>query len=136
MEEDSVDKLSQTYISIRTEREALKDEFNKQDKVFTDKLGDIENRLLEIMNKSNTNSMSTNTTTVLRRVAKRYNPSNWDTVYDLIYKHKAFGLLHKRINDINMQDFLNEHQDEYPAGLNVDSRYAVTVKRKPSSTLE
>jgi hypothetical protein len=29
-----------------------------------------------------------------------------------------------------MKDFLEEHPDEYPAGMNVDSKYAVTVRRK------
>jgi hypothetical protein len=32
-----------------------------------------------------------------------------------------------------MKQFLEEHPDEYPAGLNVDSRYAVTVRRKTST---
>jgi hypothetical protein len=32
-----------------------------------------------------------------------------------------------------MKDFLEQHPDEYPAGLNVDSRYAVTVRRKSST---
>jgi hypothetical protein len=81
----------------------------------------------------NTTSMSTARTIIIKRVMKRYNPTNWEAVYRLVDKHKAFGLLHKRIHDTNMKDFLEEHPDEYPEGLNVDSRYAVTVKRKPSA---
>jgi hypothetical protein len=69
----------------------------------------------------------------MRRVTQRYNPTNWDAVYKLIERHSAYGLLHKRIHDGNMKDFLDQHPDEYPAGLNVDSRYAVTVRRKSST---
>jgi hypothetical protein len=130
---ESVDELSTEYIRIRTEREALKEKFDDEDKVFTDQLAEIEHKLIQIMLADNTTSMSTEKTIVIKRVMKRYNPTNWEAVYRLVDKYKAYGVLHKRIHDTNMKDFLDEHPDEYPEGLNVDSRYAVTVKRKPSA---
>ena len=130
---ETVDDLSTEYIRIRTEREALKEKFEGVDKVFADQLAEIEHKLVQIMLADNTTSMSTARTIIIKRVMKRYNPTNWEAVYRLVDKHKAFGLLHKRIHDTNMKDFLDEHPDEYPEGLNVDSRYAVTVKRKPAS---
>lgn len=130
---ESVDELSTEYIRIRTEREAHKEKFESVDKVFEEQLAQIESKLIQIMLADNTTSMSTEKTIIIKRVMKRYNPTNWEAVYRLVDKHKAFGLLHKRIHDTNMKDFLEEHPDEYPEGLNVDSRYAVTVKRKPSA---
>ena len=129
----SVEDLSTEYIKIRTEREVLKEKFENEDKVFTDQLAEIENKLVQIMLADNTTSMSTKKTIIIKRVMKRYNPTNWEAVYRLVDKYKAYGVLHKRIHDTNMRDFLEEHPDEYPEGLNVDSRYAVTVKRKPSA---
>ena len=116
----------------RNEREAKREVFEEQDKVYSDQLAEIENKLIEIMLAENTTSMSTEKYTVIKRVTKRYNPTNWDSVYRLVDKYKAYGVLHKRIHDTNMRDFLEQHPEEYPEGLNVDSRYAVTVKRKPS----
>ncbi len=130
---ESVDDLSTEYIKIRTEREVLKEKFDDADKIFEQQLAEIEHKLIQIMLADNTTSMSTEKTVVIKRVLKRYNPTNWEAVYRLVDKYKAYGLLHKRIHDTNMKDFLEEHPDEYPEGLNVDSRYAVTVKRKPSS---
>lgn len=130
---ETVDDLSTEYIRIRTEREVLKEKFDGEDKVFAEQLAEIEHKLVQIMLADNTTSMSTARTIIIKRVMKRYNPTNWEAVYRLVDKHKAFGLLHKRIHDTNMKDFLDEHPDEYPEGLNVDSRYAVTVKRKPAS---
>ena len=130
---ESVDDLSAEYIRVRTERELLKEKFEDADKVFADQLAEIEYKLIQIMNKAETSSMSTDRAIIIKRVSSRYNPTNWEAVYRLIDKYKAYGVLHKRIHDTNMKDFLEEHPDEYPEGLNVDSRYAVTVKRKPSS---
>jgi hypothetical protein len=132
MEDASVDVLSSEYIKIRLEREQLREEYESQDRGLEEKMKDIENKLLDIMNTTSTDSMSTATATIIRRVSKRYNPSDWDAVYRLVDKYKAYGLLHKRIHDTNMSQFLEEHPDDYPEGLNVDSRYAVTVKRKSS----
>jgi hypothetical protein len=129
---ESVDDLSAEYIRVRTERELLKEKFEDADKVFADQLGELEYKLIQIMNKAETSSMSTDRAIIIKRVSKRYNPTNWEAVYRLVDKYKAYGVLHKRIHDTNMKDFLDEHPDEYPEGLNVDSRYAVTVKRKPT----
>ena len=129
---ETVADLSNRYVDIRTEREAKREVFEGEDKVYSDQLAEIESKLIDIMLAENTTSMSTEKYTVIKRVTKRYNPTNWDAVYRLVDKYKAYGVLHKRVHDTNMKDFLEQHPDEYPEGLNVDSRYAVTVKRKPS----
>jgi hypothetical protein len=133
MENQSMDKLSASYILLRTEREQLKMVYEADDAVLNEAMTEIENQMLDVMNSTNATSISTDNATVIRTVRKRYNPSNWEAVYQMISKHEAFGLLEKRIHNGNMKDFLEQHPDEYPAGLNVDSRYAVTVRRKSST---
>jgi len=133
MENQSMDKLSASYILLRTEREQLKMVYEADDAVLNEAMTEIENQMLDVMNSTNATSISTDNATVIRTVRKRYNPSNWEAVYKMIAKHEAFGLLEKRIHNGNMKDFLEQHPDEYPAGLNVDSRYAVTVRRKSST---
>lgn len=130
MDERSVDDLSSEYIQIRAARERAQKDWEAKDKDFEEKLTALESQLLDILNRTNTDSMSTAGAVVMRRVSKSYSTTNWDALYDLIARHKAFAVLHKRIHSTNMRQFLEEHPDEYPAGLNVDSRYAVTVRRK------
>jgi len=133
MEDQSMDKLSASYILLRAEREQLKLVYEADDAVLNQAMTEIENQMLDVMNSTNATSISTDNATVIRTVRKRYNPSNWEAVYKMIAKHEAFGLLEKRIHNGNMKDFLEQHPDEYPAGLNVDSRYAVVVRRKSST---
>lgn len=125
-----LEQLSQQYLVLRRDRDILKERFVEQDSVLEKQMAELESQMIDELNATNATSINTKSATILRRVTKRYNPTNWDSVYALIEKHKAFGLLHKRIHDGNMATFLEEHPDEYPAGLNLDSRYAVTVKRK------
>ena len=129
-DEKSVDELSAEYMRLRTQREQLKADFTTEDQKLESEMGDIEQKLLEKMLASDLSSMSTSNAIILRRVDRRYSTTNWDEIYRLVDKHKAFGLLHKRIHDTNMRQFLEENPEEYPEHLNVSSRYAVTVKRK------
>jgi len=129
-DEISVDELSAEYMRIRREREELKTKFSEEDGKLESRMGDIEQALLEKMMSADLSSMSTSNAIVIRRIERRYSTSNWDEIYRLIDKHKAYGLLHKRIHDTNMREFLEENPDEYPENLNVSSRHAVTVKRK------
>ena len=127
---NDMDELSVQYIKLRQQREVLAQQFKDADAVIEKDMAEIETQLLDTLNASNSNSMSTNSAVIIRTVRKRYMPSNWPAVYELIKKHDAYGLLEKRVHNGNMKDFLEEHPDEYPAGMNVDSRYAVTVRRK------
>ena len=133
MEEDSVDKLSVEYIKLRTEREQLKQEWSAKDSVFDEQMTAIENSLVDTLTKTGASSMTTSNATIIKRVVSNYSPSNWEAIYQMVDRHKAYGLFFKRLNNANMKQFLDEHPDEYPAGLNVDSRYTVTVKRKSST---
>jgi len=130
MDDKAMDELSAEYIKIRTEREHFKRSYEEKDAKFEEDMAVIESKMLDVMNSANASSISTANAVIMRKVNSRYNPTNWDAVYEMIARHKAFGLLHKRVHDTNMRQFLEEHPDEYPAGLNVDRSYQVVVRRK------
>ena len=129
----SIDKLSEDYIAIRTEREILSKKHKDEDAVLEGKLKALDSQQLEAMRLAESSSISTGCATVIRRVSKRYSTTNWPAIYQLIKEHDAFGLLTQRISNANMQQFLEENPELYPEGLNVDSRYAVTVRRKSNA---
>ena len=130
MADNSMDDLSAKYIELRTKREQHKQIFEAEDAKFEERMVELESKMLEIMNSADASSISTSNAVVMRKITSRYNPTNWDAVYEMIARHKAFGVLHKRVHDTNMRQFLEEHPDEYPAGLNVDRSYQVVVRRK------
>ena len=39
-------------------------------------------------------------------------------------------LLEKRIHQSNMKEFMEQHPELHPPGLNVDSEYEITIRRK------
>lgn len=125
-----VDKLVKVYVKIRDKRADLKSEFEKKDEELKEALRAIENELLEVCKDTGAESLRTDYGTVTRRISKRYHTADWQSMYEFIKDNNALELLEKRIAQSNMSQFLQENPDKLPPGLNVDSRYAVTVRRK------
>jgi hypothetical protein len=127
------DKLVKTYIKIRDARKELADKYEQEDTRLKDALESIENELLDACKLIGADSIRTPYGTLTRSVKKRYWTNDWYSFHEFIKEneeHGAMNLLEKRIAQTNMSTFLEENPDLHPPGLNVDSRYAVVVRRK------
>lgn len=133
MEEDiPADKLVAVYRRIRAAIEEREDEHQKEISVLKEKLEMVSDKLLKICNDQNLDSLRTAQGTVTRRVKSRYWTTDWSSMYDFIKNNDAPFLLEQRIHNGNMKQFLEENPDQHPAGLQIDSKYAITV-RKPTN---
>jgi len=74
---NDMDELSVQYIKLRQKRQTLDQQFQEADSVLEKEMMEIETQLLDTLNASNSNSMSTNSAVIIRTVRKRYMPSNW-----------------------------------------------------------
>lgn len=126
MEDLSPDKLAAVYLKLRNAVSEKEDEVKKlkeQQAVITEKM-------LELCSSLNTNSLNTPKGTITRSVRSNYWTSDWDAMYTFIETNNAPFLLEKRIHTKNMKDFLVDHPDAHPAGLQSTSKYTISV-RKP-----
>ena len=126
----SVEKLVATYIKIRDARDEVKREMEEKVATMQADLDAINQTLLEHFKEQGIDSARTPFGTAYRTIKSRYWTNDWDAMRHFIAEHDAFELLEKRIHQTNMKQFLEENPDLHPAGLNVDSEYSVTVRRK------
>jgi uncharacterized protein (DUF2164 family) len=126
----SVEKLVATYIKIRDTRDEVKREMEEKVATLQADLDSINQTLLEHFKEQGIDSARTPFGTAYRTIKSRYWTNDWDAMRHFIAEHDAFELLEKRIHQTNMKQFLEENPDLHPAGLNVDSEYSVTVRRK------
>ena len=124
--------LTEIYIKIRDARAELKSKFDQEDLGLKEQMGLLETSMLDACKDMNADSVRTPHGTIIRSVKSRYWTNDWDSMYDFIEEHGAFGLLEKRLHQTNMKDFLAENPDVLPMGLNVDSEYTVVVRRSKS----
>jgi hypothetical protein len=124
-----VDKLVSTFVKIRDKRSALKQKYEADDAELKNALDALKHELLSTCKAVGAESIKTKFGTAIRSVKSRYWTGDWDSMYTFISEHNAFGLLEKRVHQTNMKQFLDEHPDLKPAGLNIDHEYDITVRR-------
>lgn len=122
----TAERLAKVYIKIREKRRELA----KQDEELKEQLDIIANELLEICKEQGASTIRTQYGTVSRRVNKNYWTSDWDSFYKFIKEHNAFSLMHQRINNTNMSQFLEENPDALPPGLNSDVSQTVVITKR------
>jgi len=128
--EATADQLVKVYVKIRDKRSELAQEYDKKDAELKEQLEMIERELLEMCKLVGADSLRTEHGTVSRKVHKKFWTSDWHSFHNFVREHNALDLFERRISQLNMQQFLEENPDLMPAGLNVDSKYTVSIRRK------
>jgi hypothetical protein len=132
LEDVPADKLVSVYRKIRAAIDEKEAEHKEVIKDLKGHLDLVSNRILQICNEQNLDSLRTPEGTVTRRTVTRYWTNDWDSMYRFIKEQDAPFLLEQRIHNGNMRQFLEDNPDTLPMGLNADTKYAITV-RKPTS---
>lgn len=128
----TIDELVGIYLKIRTAIEAKEEQHKAELQELKDQFDVVGNKLLEICNEQNMDSIRTPVGTISRRVSSRYWTSDWDSMYQFIKNNDAPFLLEQRIHNSNMRQFLDDNPDRFPAGLQNERKYTVQV-RKPTA---
>ena len=122
-------KLVETYIKIRDAKAIKTKELEEEIAKLDEQLGTLEQALLEICKATGQDGGKTQFGSFTRSVKTRYWTSDWDSMYRFIKTHDLPQLLERRIHQGNFKEFMEANPGTLPEGLNVDSRYAITVRR-------
>lgn len=125
----TAEELVSAYVNIRDQKRTLDQEYKAKIGELDSMLSEVETALLDICKGVGADSIKTSYGTVMRGIKSVYTTSNWEELYKVIHEHKAFELLARHIHQGHMKQFLEENPDVHPAGLNVDNKYTITVRK-------
>jgi hypothetical protein len=129
----NLEELVKAYLTIRTERETLKSQYELNDKALLDDMAFLEKEMLVICNETNASSIRTESGTVIRKLNERFTTNDWDNFKKFVMENDAVDLLERRIHQGNFKQFMAENeQDGLPPGVNVMREFGIVV-RKPSN---
>lgn len=124
------EKLVKAYIKMRDARSALKDKYEEEDNKIKEQMQTVEGVLLEVCKKAGADSVNLKGAgTIIRSVKTQYWTSDWEAMHQFVKEHDALELLERRISQGAMKEFLKSNPDLMPKGMNVDSKYTITVRR-------
>ena len=126
----SVEKLVKVYIKMRDKHVEMSREYQEQEKLLKDKMAKIKGALLDHCKEHNVDSVRTGEGLFFRTVKQNYWTSDWESMGKFVVEHNAPELLEKRLHQGNIKQFLEENPTLLPPGINVDSEYSVTIRRK------
>jgi len=122
-------QLVNVYIKIRDAKETRKKQMDAEIADLDAQLAAVEQELLEICKTTGQDGGKTQFGSFTRAVKTRYWTSDWDSMYKFIREHDAPDLLERRIAQGNFAQFVQENPDKMPAGVNIESKYSITVRR-------
>jgi len=122
-------KLVQVYVKIRDARDLLVREHEAKLADLNKQLEAVEQELLEICKATGQDGGKTAYGSFSKTVKTRYWTNDWDSMYSFIKENDVPQILERRIHQGNFKEFLEANPDKLPVGLNVDSKYSITVRR-------
>jgi len=127
-------KLVNAYIKIRNKKSEIKAAFDEKYDALTADQDKIKNALLDYCREAGLDGFKTEFGTVSRRAKTRYWTSDWESMGKFVIEHNLPEFYQKALNQSNVAQFLEEHPDVTPPGLNVDSEYTITVTKPRRKT--
>ena len=125
-----IEKIVATYIKMRDTKDALYKEYTAKASEIEEQMASLKHKLIEISKETGVTSFSTPYGVAYRTVKNRYWTNDWESFYSFMREHGTMELLEKRIHQTNMKEFLENKPDVHPPGLNIDSEYEITIRRK------
>lgn len=124
------EKLVKAYIKMRDARSALTAEYEAKDEEIKKQMQVVEQHLLDVCKKAGADSVKIHGVgTIIRGVKTQYWTSDWEAMHNFIKENDAVELLERRIAQKAMGEFLQANPDKMPKGMNVESKYTITVRR-------
>ena len=126
----SVDKLVNEYTKIRDKRSELTSKYKEEEGKLREQQDRVKLALLEYCKEHEVDSVRTASGLFYRTVKQRYWTSDWESMHKFIMDNEVPEFFEKRLNQTHVRQFIEENPDLVPAGLNVDSEYAISVRKK------
>ena len=125
-----LDRLVSVFIKIRDKKNQIAAKAREEEQALNEKLKVIEGALLDHCKDNSIESVRTESGTFYRSLRQKYWTSDWESMNKFILENEVPELLEKRIHQGNIKQVLEDHPALLPAGLNCESEYTVTVRRK------
>ena len=123
------DKLVRVYIKMRDAKAKLTKEYDEAVLKIEEQMDVVQSELLKICKVTGQDGGKTEFGSFTRSVRTRYDTTDWTAMHAFIKEHDALDLMERRVSQTNMKNFLTENPNLIPEGLNVFSKYAITVRR-------
>lgn len=117
------------YIELRDRKAEMKAEFDAQVAAVQEKMDKLEAKLLEVFQKTGTDSIKTPFGTAYTTVRTSVTAADREAFMSFIKAHEAWELLEVRPSKSGVEQFRAANDNELPPGINVREERVVNIRR-------
>lgn len=125
-----VEKLTSIYLKIKAKRAEIAAAFNAEDSALEAQLDTVKRALLDYCKEQGVDSVRTAAGLFYRTTKTRYWTNDWESMNKFIMEHGVPEFYEKRLNQSVVKQYIEDNPDLLPPGLNTDSEYVITVRKK------
>jgi hypothetical protein len=125
-----VEKLVRVYLKMRNAKNEIAAEYDKKLEEIDAQIEQVKRALLDYCKEQNLESVRTESGLFYRTIKRRYWTNNWEAMGQFVLEHKIPEVYEKRLHQGNIQAWIEQNPDKLPPGLNIDSEYQITVRKK------
>lgn len=125
-----LEKLVRVYIKMRDAKNEITTEYDKKLDKLEVEMEQVKRALLNYCKEQNLESVRTESGLFYRTIKRRYTTNNWEAMGKFVVEHNIPDVYEKRLHQGNMQTWIEQNPDKLPPGLNIESEYQITVRKK------
>lgn len=124
----SLEKAVKVYRAIRDRRSELKREFEKEDNVLKEKLIQIENHLMWVLDDQGAKSVRTNEGLIYTEEQTKASIADWGSFGPWVQENDALDMLQRRVVIGELKKYMQEY-DELPPGISIHRERVVRIRK-------
>jgi len=129
-EDPKLTKLVRVYLKMKETNEAIAKEYDDKAKDIKDKMALVKGALLDYCREHGVEGARTKSGLFYRTTTTNYWTNDWTSMHEFVLEHKVPDLLEKRLHQGNMKQFLEDNPDVLPPGMNTETKYQISIRRK------
>lgn len=126
---NDMELCADAYMKLRAKKQEVEDEAKKKVAAIEEKMRILSQHMLQLM--GTTTSQRTANATVMKVIKNKYWSTDWAAFEKFCIETDNLGLFERRIAQKNMAEWIEKNPDRIPAGLQMDRRYDITVRKLP-----
>lgn len=129
-EDPQLKKLVRVYLKMKAKRDEITEKFKAEEKDIAEQMDTVKAALLDYCRENGVEGARTSDGLFYRTTTTSYWTNDWESMGSFIVEHNVPQLLEKRLHQGNVKQFMEEHPDLALPGLNADSKYTISIRRK------
>lgn len=129
-EDPKLTKLVRVYLKMKDKKDEIDNAYKETTQELGEKMALVKGALLEHCKEHGVEGARTTAGLFYRTTTTNYWTNDWMAMHDFVLEHRAPELLEKRLHQGNVKQFLEENPDVLPPGMNTETKYQISIRRK------